>query len=120
MRERCGNSNHTSFHNYGGRGIAVCAEWKESFEAFARDMASTYDSGLTLERKDVNGGYGPGNCVWASPKEQSENTRRNVYFDTPAGRVIRREAVKLLGVRSSTFQMLEARGELPWARVEAM
>lgn len=118
MKERCYNERNVAYKTYGGRGITVCQRWRESFEAFVADMASTYQPGLTIERKDVNGNYEPGNCVWATAKEQSENTRRNVYYDTPAGRLMRREAVKLLGIPSSTFQSWERSGKLPWSRAE--
>lgn len=74
---RTTNPNHGSYADYGGRGITVCPEWRDSFEAFARDMGPTYRDGLSIDRVDTNGNYEPGNVRWATPKEQARNMRRN-------------------------------------------
>jgi hypothetical protein len=79
MRRRCSSPRDASWENYGGRGIAVCEAWSESYEHFAADMGEVPD-GLTLERIDYNGNYEPGNCRWATWKEQHNNTRRTVLL----------------------------------------
>lgn len=72
---RCFNPAVKCSHNYLGRGITMCVRWRESFENFLSDMGEA-PARMTLERKDVNRDYEPGNCVWATVAEQGQNTRR--------------------------------------------
>lgn len=86
MKDRCYREKNKHYENYGGRGITVCQEWKESFEAFETwAMANGYRDDLTIERIDVNGNYEPSNCKWATNKEQ-QNNRRNNHFLTYDGK----------------------------------
>jgi hypothetical protein len=94
MKARCGNPNHEAFKNYGGRGIAVCSEWYDSFENFYKDMRDGYSKGLTLERVDTNKGYYKENCRWASRREQMNNMRKNVFVETPKGTMTIAEAAR--------------------------
>lgn len=73
MNQRCTNAKRVDYHGYGGRGIAVCERWRESFEAFLEDMGEPAP-GYTLERKDNDRGYEPGNCLWATRRAQRRNT----------------------------------------------
>lgn len=74
MIYRCYNPNNKSFKNYGGRGIKVCDEWRFSFQTFLHDMGERPPR-LTLDRINNDGNYTPGNCRWATYKEQNNNNR---------------------------------------------
>ena len=75
MIKRCSNEKSTGYPDYGGRGITVCERW-DKFENFLEDMGLRPGPLHSIERKDVNGNYEPENCKWASPTEQSRNTRK--------------------------------------------
>ena len=101
IKYRCLNKNAKAYPRYGGRGITMCDEWLESFEAF-RDWAVSngYRDDLTIDRIDVNGNYEPNNCRWVSMKVQQRNRRNN---STYKGKCIS-EWAEITGIKKVTIQ----------------
>ena len=77
MKSRC---TYPYIEKYRRRNIEVCNRWRDSFESFLADMGERPE-GKTLDRIDNNKGYEPGNCRWATLKEQQRNTTRNKYLE---------------------------------------
>jgi len=85
MIARCNNKNLRSYSNYGGRGIKVCQQWRESFDDFLKDMGKR-PSGRSLDRINNDGNYEPSNCRWATPEQQRRNSRQSLTFLTAHGK----------------------------------
>jgi len=109
LKERCLNPNCKDWPNYGGRGIKVCDRWLESFEAFYSDMGARPD-GHSIDRIDCDGDYEPGNCRWATGKQQMQNVRHNVLVQFNGETIALREACRRLG--------REAEYKLIWQRMK--
>lgn len=81
MRTRCYNKSDYHYKWYGARGITICDDWKNDFQAFYDwSMQNGYKEDLSIDRIDNDGNYCPGNCRWITHHEQSYNTRSNVYL----------------------------------------
>ncbi len=78
MKQRCTNINHKHYIDYGGRGIKVYDEWLNSFEQYKKYIMSLPNAGkkkLTVDRRDNDGNYEPGNLRWATNSTQGLNKR---------------------------------------------
>lgn len=74
MLQRCENEKAADYQRYGGRGITVCKRW-HIFENFFADMGVRPSADLSIDRKDNDGSYEPGNCRWATRSVQQSNKR---------------------------------------------
>ena len=78
MRKRCYTPGAHGYERYGGRGITVCDEWKDSFEAFFAYIGPRPTPDHSIDRIRNAEGYKPGNVRWATSVEQNNNRRSNV------------------------------------------
>lgn len=79
MRQRCENEGYHHFHNYGGRGITVCAQWRENARGFMGwALWNGYAKGLQLDRIDNDGPYSPDNCRFVTASRNQRNRRDTV------------------------------------------
>jgi len=109
MIRRCYEPTYNSFERYGGRGIGVCYRW-QSFENFYADMGEPAP-GLSMERNEVDCNYEPGNCRWATSKEQSRN-KRSTRWETLDG--MTRSLADWADVYGVSYMRLKSRLRLGW------
>lgn len=110
MINRCYMKNSKSFRDYGGRGIAVCDAWRESFVAFLDDMGECPSGDLTLDRIDPNGNYEPGNCRWATRVQQNRNSSRNRMLSYAGQTMCVSEWAEQLGLNYRTIMTRLSKG----------
>ena len=109
MKGRCYYQGNKNYKNYGGRGITVCDEWKNSYENFKEwAMSNGYQpdaprGGCTIERIDVNGNYCPENCMWKTIKEQENNKTDNHFVEYQGETHTVSEWARILGIAYNTL-----------------
>ena len=114
---RCINSNSRDYSNYGGRGIRVCDRWINSFENFLADMSYRPSPDHSIDRIDNDGNYEPGNCRWATAKEQANNKSNNVRYNYKGKDYTEAQIAKEFNINRMTFRQRVARG---WSIEEAI
>jgi hypothetical protein len=104
MIKRCESETSKSYKRYGGRGIKVCERWRHNFEAFMADMGPRPSPKHSLDRfPNNNGNYEPGNCRWATQKEQQRNRNDNTLITFDGQTKCLAEWAEGLGVSTSTL-----------------
>jgi hypothetical protein len=121
MLQRCYNPRNHKYHIYGARGISICDRWKDSFESFYIDMGARPSSAHSIDRIDNNGNYEPGNCRWATNREQMRNTRANNFIEIEGISLCVLDWTKKLGVtRQKPYEMTRTdRNEPKFSTVDA-
>jgi hypothetical protein len=117
MKTRCSNPNAINWRHYGGRGIAICDRWSTSFADFLADMGPSPSPRHSIERVDNARGYEPGNCVWATRKVQTRNTRRNRLL-TIGGKT--RTISEWAEVSGTSYSNIHQRLGLGWSEKDAV
>jgi hypothetical protein len=117
IKQRCRNKKQYAYKWYGERGIDICDEWFNSFEAF-RDWAlnSGYRDDLTIDRIDNNGNYEPLNCRWATLKQQAENKSNNIFIELDGIKMTQTEWSRKLG---KNINLISCRLSKGWDKQEA-
>lgn len=112
VKRRCLNPHDRAYKAYGGSGITICKAWADSFAQFLQDMGAKPSPKHTIDRIDNNKGYEQGNCRWATPEQQWNNTSRNVWLEYQGQRKTVRQWATHLGI---TYQTLYRRIEMGWS-----
>jgi len=88
---RCFQPSSPAYAYYQSIGVTVCERWR-TFENFLADMGERPGLEFTIDRHPNKlGNYEPGNCRWATKREQANNRVTN----------------KLLEYRGKTYTMVE-------------
>lgn len=103
MKQRCLDPNTKSYPRYGGRGIAVCERWLDSFVNFLADMGPRPSPQHSIDRKNNAGNYEPDNCVWATRKEQGRNRRTTHIIELDGQRKSMAEWAEIAGMDVRTL-----------------
>lgn len=109
MKQRCLNPKVPQYHNYGGRGITVCDRWLSSFENFLIDMGEK-PAGKSIDRINNDGNYEPGNCRWATSKEQRDNQRTTHLIEIQGVTKPLRDWARDYGIHETTIHGRLRRG----------
>ena len=105
IKNRCNNSKSDKYKDYGGRGIKICKEWENDFQAFYDwSMANGYTDELTIDRIDNDKGYSPENCRWADRKTQNRNKRNNIFVEYKGEYMSLAEASERSGINLKVLQ----------------
>lgn len=110
MIRRCESHSAPCYASYGGRGIKVCPRWRQSFASFLADMGPRPSLRYSLDRINNDGDYEPGNCRWASSKEQARNKSTNRFYELNGVRLTLVDWAKRLGVHKSALKSRLERG----------
>jgi len=112
--KRCSDA---SDRNYGGRGIKVCDRWRGSFGLFFKDMGPRPSDEHSIDRINNDGDYEPGNCRWATRKEQARNTSVNVMVTHNGETLCVSEWAERFGIHAS---LLNSRLQSGWSFEDAV
>lgn len=117
MKQRCHNPTSQSYQWYGAKGISVCDEWRDDFQAFYDwAMANGYNPDAprgecSIDRIDVNGNYCPENCRWVTMQKQQFNKHTTRVFSYNGEQMTVAEFSKKYGIKEETLSTRLQRGK---------
>lgn len=118
MLDRCYNANCKTYNRYGGRGITVCDEWKNNFQAFYDWAISTgWSKELAIDRVNNDGNYEPSNCRWATDKMECRNRSSNKIIEFNNNKKCVAEWCEIYNVTQHVFYNRRRNG---WSIEEAL
>lgn len=105
LKARCLIPTHARYADYGGRGVTVCDEWINSFDAFFKEVGHPPAEKLTCERLNTEGNYEPGNCAWCTYEEQANNRRTtHKWWLNGEGPFTLKQMAERLGIHRQTLK----------------
>lgn len=110
IKQRCENPKYKHYGNYGGRGIRMCERWHD-FRNFLKDMGRRPSPWHTIERKNNDGDYEPGNCEWATRKTNQRNRRNTLFIEIDG---VRRPVTEWSEISGISDNVIRARLRLGW------
>lgn len=118
MIRRCYFPGLKAYANYGGRGIKVCDEWKDSVATFYEwAINNGYQDNLTIDRINNDGNYEPSNCRWTTYKIQGNNTRSCRYIEYDGKKLTISQWAEETGIGRKT---IERRLNVGWSVEDAL
>lgn len=122
MRQRCCYPKRKDYHSYGGRGIKVCDEWRNNFEAFVTwALNNGYVDTLSIDRINNDEGYFPENCRWATRREQDHNRPNTKLYIVRGEEYTLREICEILEVDPKAIKRRMKKGmDLGFATMYAL
>ena len=82
IKQRCYDEKCPRYPDWGGRGVRMADEWRDSFPAFEAYMMSLPHAlwpGYSIDRIDNDGDYAPGNVRWSTAADQRRNQRNSPW-----------------------------------------
>ena len=104
--DRCENPKNKRYQNYNGRGIKMCVHWRENFAHFLKDMGPKPGPEHSLDRINNNGDYEPGNCRWATRKEQARNRTICRFYEMDGRSLTLPEWGEIIGIPPNRLRWL--------------
>lgn len=119
IKDRCRNPKNWAYPRYGGRGIDICDEWYQSFDAFKHYMEALPrgEGKDSIDRIDNNKGYEPGNVRWADMTEQANNRGNNIVIEYDGREQTASQWAQEFGLPAATVSMRIKRG---WSPMQAL